>query len=81
VPAEGSAGDALVVDLDPETFKRVEQLDARTSEGPPSLRGCRRLRVHGDVSFGRDVALEGEVEIVAPAGEALRIPDGARLTG
>jgi UTP--glucose-1-phosphate uridylyltransferase len=81
VPAEGSAGDALVVDLDPACFKRVEQLDARTAAGPPSLRACRRLEVRGDVSFGRDVVIEGEVVVAAPDGEALRIPDGARLGG
>jgi len=70
-----------VVELDPRFFKLVDAFDARFPHGPPSLRGCRRLRVHGDVHFGRDVVVEGDVEI--GAGEETRrdVPDGARLAG
>jgi len=41
--------------------------------------GCRRLRVKGDVRFGRDVTCSGEVELTAPPGETLHVPDSARL--
>ena len=79
VPSEGSAGDGLFVDLDAAHFKRVPDLEARIPHGPPSLRACRRLVVRGDVHFGRDVRVEGEATIEAPAGERLDVADGSRL--
>lgn len=81
VRAPGVPHDAPVVDLDSAFFQRVEDLDARTSAGPPSLRRCRRLTVRGDVRFGRDVVVEGEVTLEADEGQRLEVPDGARLTG
>jgi UTP--glucose-1-phosphate uridylyltransferase len=81
VPAPGSAGDRLFVDLDGDHFKRVPDLQARLPHGPPSLVDCRRLVVRGDVHFGRDVRIAGSVEIVAPEGQRLEITDGSRLEG
>jgi UTP--glucose-1-phosphate uridylyltransferase len=81
VPAEGGQADALVVDLDPAFFKRVPDLEARFPHGPPSLRRCRRLRVRGDVRFGRDVVVVGEVTVEAPEGGSTAVPDGATLSG
>jgi UTP--glucose-1-phosphate uridylyltransferase len=69
----------LAVDLDPAFFKRIDQFEARFADGPPSLRGCQRLRVRGDVHFGAAVVARGRAEVVAPAGEVLRIPDGEQL--
>jgi UTP--glucose-1-phosphate uridylyltransferase len=43
-------GDGPVVELSPE-FRTVEALEARFPHGPPSLKGCRRLVIDGDVSF------------------------------
>ena len=81
MPAPGSAGDRLFVDLDVAHFKRVPDLEAHIPDGPPSLRACRRLVVRGDVHFGRDVRVEGEVVLEAPEGERLEIEDGRRLVG
>ncbi len=81
VPAPGSAGDGLYVDLDGTFFKRVPDLEERLPHGPPSLVGCRRLVVRGDVHFGRDVCIEGSVEIAAPDGERLDLADGTKLAG
>jgi UTP--glucose-1-phosphate uridylyltransferase len=61
----------------PYTF--VTDFDERFPEGAPSLRECTSLTVTGDVTFGADVAVVGDVEIVAD--EPARIPDGSRLTG
>ncbi len=77
VPSPGSAGDGLFVDLDGSHFKRVSDLEARLPHGAPSLRECRRLVVRGDVSFGRDIVVRGEAEIVAPEGEARMLQDGS----
>jgi UTP--glucose-1-phosphate uridylyltransferase len=69
LPAPGGPGDQLVIDLDPVFFRRVDQLDARTPHGPPSLIRARRLTVRGDVTFAKGAVIEGEVEIEAAAGE------------
>jgi UTP--glucose-1-phosphate uridylyltransferase len=79
VPAPGSLGGAIEIQLDPKFFRTVGELELRTPHGPPSLARCRRLTVRGDVRFGRDVALEGDVTLEAPAGGRLDVPDGARL--
>lgn len=80
VPAPGRAGD-LVVDLDDAFYKTVEQLEARFPLGAPSLRGCRRLRVAGDVRFGANVVCRGEVSVRCASPGPCAIPDGATLEG
>jgi UTP--glucose-1-phosphate uridylyltransferase len=65
------------VDLDPEYYKLVGRFDARFVGGAPSLVGCEALRVRGDVTFGADVVVRGEVEVEGPA----RVEDGAVLEG
>ncbi len=68
-------GHPPVLTLDPEFYGRIDDLEARFPAGPPSLRRCRRLTVHGDVTFGAGVVVEGEVELTGPA----RVPDGELL--
>ena len=77
---DGSAGDAIpapVVELDSKYYKLIGDFDARFPGGAPSLRECGRLEVDGDVTFGRDVAVKGEVRLEGP----LSVPDGAVLEG
>lgn len=66
-----------VVSLDSDYYKLIADFDARFPGGAPSLRECRRLSVDGDVTFGRDVAVKGEVRVEGPQ----QIPDGAVLEG
>jgi UTP--glucose-1-phosphate uridylyltransferase len=66
-----------LVDLDPGYYKLIGDFDARFPSGAPSLRECRRLQVSGDVVFGRDVAVKGEVRLEGP----LSIADGDVLEG
>ena len=49
--------------------------------GAPSLARCRRLTVRGDVVFGRDVELAGDVALEHDGDQPLRIADGTRLGG
>jgi UTP--glucose-1-phosphate uridylyltransferase len=81
VPAPGGLGGAIGIELDPKHFRSVADLERRTPDGPPSLVGCRRLAVRGDVRFGGGVVIEGEVTLEAPRGGHLEVPAGARLRG
>jgi UTP--glucose-1-phosphate uridylyltransferase len=74
-------GDEPYVDLDPEYFKILADFEARFPAGPPSLVRAERLEVRGDVAFGKDVVVVGDVEVEAPPGERLQIADGTRLRG
>jgi len=68
------------VDLDPDHFKLVADFEPRVAAGAPSLREAQRLVVRGDVTFGADVVIRGDVEIEAPDGP-LRVEDGTVLEG
>jgi UTP--glucose-1-phosphate uridylyltransferase len=65
------------VELDDDYYKLVGDFDERFAAGPPSLAGCTRLEVEGDVSFGRDVVVRGSVRVEGPR----RIEDGTLLEG
>jgi len=81
VPTPGGLGGAIAIDLDAKHFRTVRELEQRTPHGPPSLVGCHRLVVRGDVRFGGGVVIEGDVTLEAPARGRLDVPDGARLRG
>jgi UTP--glucose-1-phosphate uridylyltransferase len=66
-----------LVTLDSAYYKLIGDFDQRFPSGPPSLRECRRLEVSGDVVFGRDVAVKGEVRLEGP----LSVSDGEVLRG
>ena len=69
------------IDLDSRVYKKVDDFDARFPHGPPSLLACARLTVAGDVRFGRDVTLRGEVEMVNEGDGQAVVPDGAVVEG
>jgi UTP--glucose-1-phosphate uridylyltransferase len=73
------AGRPPVISLD-DHFKLVHDFDARFAGGPPSLLQCERLVVEGDVTFGADVVVRGDVHVRAPEGETLHVPDGTLLS-
>lgn len=78
--AAGADGQQPFVALDKRYFGMIDDFESRMPAGPPSLREARRLVVKGDVTFGADVVVRGEVELDAPA-EGLRIDDRAVLAG
>jgi UTP--glucose-1-phosphate uridylyltransferase len=65
------------VELDDDYYKLVGDFEERFAAGPPSLAGCTRLEVEGDVTFGRDVVVRGSVRVEGPR----RIDDGTLLEG
>ena len=60
------AGTPPLIELDDEYFRRADELERRFPSGAPSLVGCDRLRVRGDVTFGAGFVIEGEVTVYGP---------------
>ena len=79
--ARRRAGRPPVVELDPRFYRLLPDFDARFPLGAPSLVACERLRVVGDVRFGREVTVRGSVVIEQRDGQQLTIGDGATLGG
>ncbi len=52
-----------LVALDEVYFKTIDQLTAHTEKGVPSLKNCASLVVKGDVSFGKNVTIQGDAVI------------------
>jgi UTP--glucose-1-phosphate uridylyltransferase len=77
-PYPGLEGNLPFVSLDKQFYGMLDDYEARMPYGPPSLREADRLVVSGDVTFGAQVVIRGEVEIEAPP-EGLTIPDGTVL--
>ena len=75
-PERGDRG-APIVDLDSTYYKLLRDFEARFAGGPPSLVGCERLEVEGDVEFGRGVVVRGSVRLEGPR----KIGDGTVLDG
>ncbi|MCZ7557729.1 MAG: UTP--glucose-1-phosphate uridylyltransferase [Bacteroidia bacterium] len=71
----------LHVSLDPKHYHFVGQLDEHFPYGAPSLLNCASLRIDGDVRFGRDVTLRGDVYLAADAGGPRTISDNTVLEG
>jgi UTP--glucose-1-phosphate uridylyltransferase len=73
--AEGRSAPPLV-ELDDDHYKLLADFDARFPAGAPSLARAERLAVEGDVTFGRDVEVVGDVTVSGPR----QVEDGARLS-
>jgi UTP--glucose-1-phosphate uridylyltransferase len=70
-----------VGELDAEHYKLLADFEARFPAGAPSLVRARRLVVRGDVVFGADVVVTGDVEVRAAADEQVHIAGGTALEG
>jgi len=55
--------DAAKVDLDPNYYGKIDDLEQRFANGIPSLVDCDSLSVKGDVLFEKDVIIRGAVTI------------------
>ncbi|MBV9094566.1 MAG: UTP--glucose-1-phosphate uridylyltransferase [Streptosporangiaceae bacterium] len=70
-------GPGPVVTLDKDFFKLLPGFEQRFPAGAPSLRRCRRFDVEGDVSFGANVVVLGDVRVTGPR----HVADGQVLGG
>lgn len=74
----GERSSPPTVRLDARFYKNIDDFDRRFPSGPPSLAGCTSLTVHGDVTFGEGVVVEGDVAIRG-GDEPSRIAGGSVL--
>jgi UTP--glucose-1-phosphate uridylyltransferase len=65
--------------LDPRYYKNIADFELRFPNGAPSLLYCDSLSVEGDIRFGRDIRIEGDVRLRNPTDRPAAIPDGIRL--
>jgi UTP--glucose-1-phosphate uridylyltransferase len=79
-PAAGREPGSIFVDLDPDDYKLLRDFEPRFPAGPPSLVACERLVVRGDVTFGRNIVIRGQVELSAEDGPR-KLEDGLVLEG
>ena len=71
----------VVVDLDEEYYKLIDDLDERFPFGAPSMVACSSFRVRGDVLFERDVVLRENVDVTVVGDGQARIESGLILEG
>jgi UTP--glucose-1-phosphate uridylyltransferase len=69
------------VKLDNNYFKLIDDMESRFPAGPPSLRNCESLQVSGDITFGRNVVIEGVVRLTSPPGGPYKVEDNSRISG
>jgi UTP--glucose-1-phosphate uridylyltransferase len=55
--------DTIKIKLDSRYYGKIDDLDKRFSQGPPSLVDCDSLTIEGDVRFEKDVVVKGSVII------------------
>ena len=70
-----------LVDLDPAFYRLLGDFEPRFARGAPSLVGCERLKVVGDVAFGAGVIVRGSALVENRNHGQLAIEDGAVLGG
>ena len=63
------------VELD-QHYKLVDQLETALAGGIPSLKGCRNLKVKGEVLFNAEAIFQGEVTVENPTHSPLPVPAG-----
>lgn len=71
----------LGIDLDEAYYKLIDDMEARFPYGPPSLVACESMTVKGDVCFGRNVIIQGNVRVDNPTDQQMHIADDTILAG
>lgn len=73
--------DQIVVSLDEAHYKLVDKMESRFPYGAPSLVDCERLRIEGDIKFGRNVTIKGKVHLSNREREQRAIEGDIVITG
>ena len=81
VPSDSRRTRQFNITLDGRFYKYVSDLEARFSNGIPSLVQNTSLRVDGDFSFGKEVVCQGDVWLRNETKAQVHIADGMVLSG
>ena len=73
--------DFIVINLDNNFYKNIDDLQARFPQGAPDLLNCKSLTITGDVKFESDVKLIGDVVINNDSDQQMVIEAGSVLRG
>ena len=65
--------------LDPRFFRNIADFEVRFAKGPPSLLQCDRLHIDGDIHFGANIRIEGQVHLHNPTDKPAVLADGSRI--
>jgi UTP--glucose-1-phosphate uridylyltransferase len=68
-----------IIRLDSKYYQKIDQLKARFPEGAPSLVDCESFAVEGDVLFGKNVVIRGNVVIANRTASQVAVPDGSMV--
>ncbi len=74
--ANGPDAQPPTIDLDPNHYKLVDQLDEKLAGGVPSLKNCRELTVRGPVAFNSENVFKGKVSVINRSSETRALPAG-----
>jgi UTP--glucose-1-phosphate uridylyltransferase len=73
--------DQIQIDLDSKYYGRIDEFGKRFPYGPPSLLNCESLTVRGDVFFGNNIVLKGNVVIQNSGSTPVLVPDESVIEG
>lgn len=76
LPAGTGRNPGPIIDLDPNYYRLVDQLDASLRDGLPSLRNCRELVVRGPVLFNEQNVFRGKVTVTNRSSVPQTLPAG-----
>jgi UTP--glucose-1-phosphate uridylyltransferase len=68
-----------IVQLDSRHYKFIHDLQKRFPQGAPSLTGCEKFQVEGDILFGRNIVVREQVKVSNPTDCQVAIEDGTVL--
>jgi UTP--glucose-1-phosphate uridylyltransferase len=79
IPTSTQKKNAIEIDLDSRFYKMIDDFESRFASGIPLMEKCKKLRVIGDVIFGKLVKLIGDVEVVNQSENQLTIKDNTTI--
>lgn len=66
---------SITLELDDRYYKLIDQFDEHLPQGIPSLINCESFKVEGEFEFGKNIKINGSVELINEMDEPLFIDD------
>jgi UTP--glucose-1-phosphate uridylyltransferase len=80
-PDKEPGGPPMSIELDPRYYRHIDQLEERFPFGPPSLIDCERVRIRGDIRFGKNVVFRCVVDLANDSQKQMEIGSEAIIEG